>query len=265
MASPQALTTHDDLGRQLSFDHPIERVVSLVPSLTEAIAYSEPELLVGATDWCTHPAELGVPRVGGTKSPDIDQILSLNVHLVIASKEENRQCDVGRLQEAGLPVWVTDIEDVPGALCSLGRILEVLSVPSRACRWLTEAQRAWSSPTQVRPGPPVQVLVPIWRRPWMCLGPKTYAADVLRRLGVQLVSPPHPGRYPVFSPEEVGTAYPAEVALLPDEPYPFSAHDGPEAFSLPVAFVAGRALTWYGPAMIEAPQEIVRSLRAVSI
>ena len=32
------------------------RVVSLVPSLTEAVAATAPELLVGATDWCSHPA-----------------------------------------------------------------------------------------------------------------------------------------------------------------------------------------------------------------
>ncbi|WP_370686554.1 helical backbone metal receptor, partial [Streptomyces viridochromogenes] len=44
---------------------PLMRVVSLVPSLTEAVAVSAPGVLVGATDWCTHPRELDVTRVGG--------------------------------------------------------------------------------------------------------------------------------------------------------------------------------------------------------
>ena len=50
------------------------RVVSLVPSLTEAIAATVPDVLVGATDWCTHPADLDVHRVGGSKYPDLDRV-----------------------------------------------------------------------------------------------------------------------------------------------------------------------------------------------
>ena len=53
---------------------PPRRVVSLVPSLTEAIAATDADLLVGATDWCTHPADLDVPRVGGTKWPDVARV-----------------------------------------------------------------------------------------------------------------------------------------------------------------------------------------------
>ena len=53
------------------------RVVSIVPSLTEAVAVSAPGLLVGATDWCTHPADLDVPRMKGTKNPDVETIIGL--------------------------------------------------------------------------------------------------------------------------------------------------------------------------------------------
>ena len=48
----------DDLGHPVELAGPARRVVSLVPSLTEAIAVSAPGLLTGATDWCTHPADL---------------------------------------------------------------------------------------------------------------------------------------------------------------------------------------------------------------
>ena len=45
----------------------------------------------------------------------------------------------------------------------------------------------------------------------------------------------------------------ADVVLLPDEPYEFTADDGPEAFArTPTRLVSGRLLTWYGPAMEEA-------------
>jgi ABC-type hemin transport system substrate-binding protein len=77
--------------------------VSLVPSLTESVALTQPGALIGATDWCTHPAGLAVARVRGTKNPDIAAILALAPDLVIANKEENRRIDVHRLRAAGLP------------------------------------------------------------------------------------------------------------------------------------------------------------------
>ncbi len=55
----------DDLGHPVELDGPVRRVVSLVPSLTEAVAVSAPGRLVGATAWCTHPAGLAVTRAPG--------------------------------------------------------------------------------------------------------------------------------------------------------------------------------------------------------
>ena len=52
----------DDLGAPVELPRSPRRVVSLVPSLTEAIAATVPGVLVGATDWCTHPADLAVER-----------------------------------------------------------------------------------------------------------------------------------------------------------------------------------------------------------
>jgi len=56
----------DDLETAVPLPRPPRRVVSLVPSLTEALAVTVPDRLVGATDFCTHPAGLDVPRVRGT-------------------------------------------------------------------------------------------------------------------------------------------------------------------------------------------------------
>src|SRR5690349_24970321 len=97
----------DDLGTPLHLDGPAARIVSLVPSLTEAIAATRPEALVGATDWCTHPADLDVTRVRGTKNPDRRAVLALQPDLVIANREENRELDITRLRDAGVQVWVT--------------------------------------------------------------------------------------------------------------------------------------------------------------
>ncbi|MFE1323789.1 helical backbone metal receptor [Streptomyces sp. NPDC058735] len=235
------------------------RAVSLVPSLTEAIARSAPGALAGATDWCTHPPDLDVVRVGGTKNPDTGRILSLAPDLVIANEEENRAPDLEALREAGAEVLVTEVRDVPQAFRELDRVLDACGVPSHP-RWLDEAEDVWSS----LPPPATRrtAVVPVWRRPWMVLGRDTFAGDVLARLGVGHVYATHPDRYPRIPLEELRAAAP-DVVVLPDEPYRFTADDGPEAFrGLPCALVSGRHLTWYGPSLAEAPRVLGRALRA---
>jgi ABC-type Fe3+-hydroxamate transport system substrate-binding protein len=238
------------------------RVVSLVPSLTEAVAVSVPGALVGVTDWCTHPADLadrGVSRIGGTKNPKLDRILALGPDLVVANEEENREPDLAALRAAGVEVLVTVVCDVPQAFRELERVLAACGAKSRP-RWLDEAQTAWSAlpPPEHR----TTAVVPIWRRPWMVLGRDTFAGDVLSRLGVDHLYASHPDRYPRIPIGELRAAAP-DVVVLPDEPYRFTADDGPEAFpGLRCALVGGRHLTWYGPSLAEAPRVLGEALRA---
>ncbi|WP_371672633.1 helical backbone metal receptor [Streptomyces sp. NBC_00289] len=235
------------------------RVVSLVPSLTEAVALSTPGALVGATDWCTHPAELDVARVGGTKNPKTDRIIALAPDLVIANEEENRAPDLAALRAAGVEVLLTEVRDVPQAFRELDRVLDACGTRSRP-RWLDEAEAAWSA--LPRPSRRTTAVVPIWRRPWMVLGRDTFAGDLLARLGVDHLYAGHAERYPRIPVEELRAAAP-DLVVLPDEPYRFTAEDGPEAFAgLPCALVSGRHLTWYGPSLAEAPRLLGEALRA---
>ncbi|MFJ8039291.1 helical backbone metal receptor [Kitasatospora sp. NPDC096147] len=236
------------------------RVVSLVPSLTEAVAATGRELLVGVTDWCSEPADLDVVRVGGTKNPDVARIVGLRPDLVIANEEENRAADIAALRAAGVAVRVTEVRSVPQAFAELGRLLtEDLGLGRPG--WLAEAERAWADLPDDGGGPGLRAVVPIWRRPWMVLGRDTFAGDVLRRLGVELVHADHPERYPAIPVERLRAERP-DLVVLPDEPYRFTADDGPEAFpGVPAALVSGRHLTWYGPSLVEAPAVLTAALR----
>lgn len=237
--------TTDDLGRQVRLPPRVGRVVSLVPSLTEAVAVSAPGLLVGATDWCSHPADLDVTRIGGTKNPDVGRVLDLRPDVVLANEEENRRSDLDVLVEAGTAVWVTAPRTLPAALVSLERALAACGLDQPG--WLDDAADTWASPHQ---GVRRRAVVPIWRRPWMALGRDTFAGDVLSRLGIDNVLAVSPDRYPRFDPADLP---PHDLVVLPDEPYAFSPDDGPEAFpTVPAACVSGRYLTWYGPSLAEA-------------
>jgi len=234
----------DDQNTLVELPSAVRRVVSIVPSLTESIAVTHPQLLVGATDWCTHPADLDVVRVRGTKNPDLELIRRLAPDVVIANAEENRGPDLDALRAAGLAVWVTTPTTVEESLESLRRMLS--AIIGETPRWLDVADEVWSTPYE---GPLRKAVIPIWRRPWMALGRNTFAGDLLAKLGVDNVFADSPERYPRI---DVAALPEYELVVLPDEPYAFSATDGPEAFDRPARNVSGRHLTWYGPSLVEA-------------
>ncbi len=249
----------DDLGDAVALAPEVRRIVSLVPSITEAIAATCRERLVGATDWCTHPGDLEVGRVRGTKNPDLKAIAALEPDLVVANKEENRELDVRRLRERGIAVWVTDIETVPQGLDSIERLVtDVLRVQTP--QWLVDAREEWAGPI---PEATLRVAVAIWRDPWMVVGRPTFTDDLVARLGWHNVfadGDETAGRYPTVELVELDRAE-LDVVLLPDEPYVFTAADGPEAFSRArTALVSGRLLTWYGPSLVGARSALARAV-----
>ena len=122
--------------------------------------------------------------------------------------------------------------------------------------WIDGARIAWDAlPLHARAR---RAVVPIWRKPWMAVGTDTFTGAVLARLGVENVLESSPERYPRFDPADLP---PHDLVVLPDEPYLFTPHDGPEAFDAPCALVSGRLLTWYGPSLLAAAHELPGALQ----
>lgn len=243
------------------------RIVSLVPSLTEALfVLGLGERVVGVTDWCVHPrdAVARVPKVGGTKTPSLSAILALRPDLVVANREENRRRDVERLRAEGVAVWVTYPRTVREGALLLRAVAELGAPPELARRVvdpvLEAVAQAEARPVARRP----RVFCPIWKGPWMAVGGDTYAHDLLVLCGGEN---PFAGdgdrRYPIVAPERIVAAAP-EVVLLPDEPYAFGPGDVAELRELPIpAAAAGRIhlldgtlISWYGPRIREAIQRV---------
>jgi ABC-type Fe3+-hydroxamate transport system substrate-binding protein len=240
--------------------------------------------LIAITDYCVYP-EAGVarlPRIGGTKNPDVQRIIDLSPDLVIANQEENRKEDVLALQEAGIPIWVTFPHTVADAFNLLWNIMHVFDEPSMVPRIRLMEQTMdwiWRISEKKLEDNPCRVFVPIWLDPLMTFNAETYAHDLLRICGATNVfaerdrqyplradlgqADPLPSgdprlsdrdtRYPRVTMEEVEAAQP-DLILLPSEPFHFTDEhialfaglDTPASRDEKIFLVDGSLLTWHG-------------------
>jgi ABC-type Fe3+-hydroxamate transport system substrate-binding protein len=233
----------------------IERIVSLVPSTTETLfALGAGDRVAGCTRYCVEPAGplAGVPRVGGTKNPQLERIAELRPDLVIVNREENRAQDIGWLRERfrvheSMPRTIVEAAAV---VRELGALLERPD-EAHAILLATETQivRAEVEGLGLRR---LRIFYAVWHQPWMGVNGDTYVHDLLRRAGGDNVTTPADARYPVVTPDELRALAP-ELVLLPSEPFPFDAahRDALLASGLlpadgAVLLVDGRDWCWHG-------------------
>ncbi len=241
------------------FEHaprPVRRVVSLVPSETEALFdLGAGDLVVGRTDWCVEPAGRveNIPSIGGTKTPRVDAIVALCPDLVLANREENVRRHVEALRAAGVVVHVSyprTALDAARLLRDLGSLLGLGREADDAARTV---EAAVADAARRAPSPRPRVFVAIWWDPVMGASPDTYVAGVVEAAGGRMAIEAHEPRYPKMRLEEVAALEP-DVVLLPDEPYRFTEVERAHFLELPmpaarrkaVHLLDGKRLAWYG-------------------
>lgn len=280
------MPVRDVRGQTFESDHP-QRIVSLVPSLTEALfAFGAGDRVVGVTDFCIHPqaSVASKTRIGGTKNPRVDRILALAPDLVIANVEENRKVDVDALEARGVPVFVTFPRTVRAAIDEL-RDLALLVGAAEPASVVEPIEAALARLGRPRHRP--RVFIPIWRDPWMTANADTYIGDLIETCGGANVfgarerrfplaadlagapsrapEPMQDTRYPRVSLAEVAAAQP-EIILLPDEPYRFTQPDADELHATPgleqarIHLIDGTLVSWYGVRMARALATLPRIL-----
>lgn len=252
----------DDLGFKVQLEQRPERIVSLVPSWTETLfAFGLEREVVGVTRFCVEPADkvAALPKLGGTKNPDIKKLVELAPDLVVANAEENRRQDIEEIRAHEIPVFTTYPRSIAQAVESILKLGSVLGRESQASAMSRDIVRSVS---EIETGLGVwnklrfRVFCPIWKNPWMSFNADTYAHDVLRMLGFNNIYGAAGERYPHIALEEAVELRP-DIVLLPDEPYEFSAKDVdelkpllPPALSRRVVLINGRDLHWYGAHMV---------------
>ncbi|MBI3159862.1 MAG: ABC transporter substrate-binding protein [Chloroflexi bacterium] len=273
---------------------PPRRVVSLVPSMTESLfALGFGASVVGVTEYCIHPAGrvAGLPKVGGTKNPDIEKIKELGPDLVMANQEENTPQAVQALLDAGLRVWVTFPQTVNQTINDLRALLAIYHTDKPALH-INSLQMAldWARAASFEQ-PRIRYFCPIWQQGegpdtwWMTFNRHTYTDSLLAVFGGENIfadrekreplaadlgrgqGQPAEGdrRYPRVSQEEVIEAAP-ELIILPSEPFAFTAQHlrdirnllafTPAAKAGRLRLVDGTLLTWPGARLGSALQEL---------
>lgn len=230
----------DHLGREINLRGFPKRIVSLVPSISEAlVALGRPP--VGLTKFC--PEVEGAKVVGGTKQLYVDRVEALQPDLILANKEENSSEIVKSLEHLA-PVFVTEIrtlEDNQRLLEKLGIMLGCEQTATRESLLLEPAILGF------KPRWPIPVAYLIWREPWMVAGGDTFINEMLGRAGLENVFSDQ-DRYPELTLEALSESR-AELLLLSSEPFPFAqkhinklkAATGKDSL-----LVDGTWFSWYG-------------------
>ena len=279
-----SLRVVDAIGRAHALARPDARIVSLVPSITELLfELGIGDRLVGRTGFCIHPKGniKTVPKVGGTKSVDIDRIRELAATHVIVNIDENEKPTVDQLASFIPNVIVTHplgpLDNLP-----LYRLLGgIFGREERAEELCAEFLAAYDKGVAACERLAREtVLYLIWKSPWMTVSRDTYVSRTLAAVGWDTVEIESKDRYPKI--ELTAELMPrVDRVLLSSEPYAFREHHLDEIrqtlaaadhFFVPtaleeaespvkVSLIDGEMTSWYGSRSIEGMKYLSR-LRA---
>lgn len=258
------MTIQDQIGNTIVCQTEPQRLVSLVPSLTETlIDLGLADRVVGRTKFCIHPKDqvIGIPKFGGTKNPNIQGIIDIKPDLIIANKEENRPEDIAVLKKH-CPVYVSDIKTNQDAIECIKHLQNLLACPNgdKVIEQLKNCQQL-SIPRNIR------CLYLIWKAPYMSVGHDTFIGSVMQQYGFENVCH-HLNRYPELGIEAIQQLS-AQVIFLSSEPYPFKSKDV-EDFQKKcpysrIVLVDGELFSWYGTRMIIAHDYLIQLHRKVQL
>lgn len=203
----QALQITDDRGKTVTLPAPPQRIVTLLPSLTETVcALDACQRLVGVDRYSNHPVRVrSLPQVGGGLDPNIEAIVALKPDLVLMSVS-SRASD--RLEALGIKVVALDTK----SHADVRRVLETVGTLLGA----SDAQRVWrvidasvsAAAQSLSPkARNTRVYFEVSRGPFAA-GESSFIGETLTRLGVKNVVPASLGPFPRLNPEYVVRANP---------------------------------------------------------
>lgn len=247
----------DHLTRTIELNHQPQRIISLVPSLTELLHdLGLEKRIIGITKFCVHPIHYKSTKnvVGGTKKVDIELIKHLNPDFILCSKEENTAEIVEELEKIS-PLFVSDINSFPEALKFIKEIGTILGKRTESQLMVDKINHKYHDFVKViEHTQPIKSAYFIWKNPWMVAGSPTFINDMMRINRMENVFA-HKGRYPEINIKHLKLQGNPELLLFSSEPYHFKDDDVYEVLigneKILSIYVDGRYFSWYGSRLLK--------------
>ncbi len=207
LAQAEPIRVVDDKGRTVTLPQPPQRIVSLLPSLTETVcALGACERLVGVDRYSNWPAQVAqLPVVGGGLDPNIEAIVALRPDVVLMATSSRAQA---RLESLGVPVVALEPKTYADVQRVLGKVGQVLGVQDAQQVWRAidagVKAAAQSVPSAARGA---RVYFEVNSGPYAA-GQASFIGETLTRLGAGNIVPASLGPFPKINPEFVVRADP---------------------------------------------------------
>jgi iron complex transport system substrate-binding protein len=220
-AEPPAVVLRDDAGREVRLAHPAQRIVTLLPSLTEMVcALGACGRLVATDRYSDWPVEVrSLPKAGGLDDVQVEEIVRLRPDVVLVS---HSQRITGRLQELGLQSVAVDTQTFAAIAHTVALIGQVLDLPDRAVALNREIDRGVRTISETahsrRHGEGPSVYVEVDRAPYAA-GADSFIGEMLARLGARNIVTPELGPFPRLNPEYV-VRHDPDVIMVTEEDLP---------------------------------------------
>ena len=209
LVAPAQITLQDGRGATLVLQAPPQRIVSLLPSLTESVcALGACERLVGTDRFSNSPASvIRLPKLGGIDDAQIERIVALRPDMVLLSASARV---IDRLEALGLNVLVLEARDHADVKRSLALLAAMLGTPAEAERVWATIERDTRAATERVPAAlrGKRVYFEVDATPYAA-GAGSFIGETLARLGLANAVPTELGPFPKLNPEYV-------VRLQPD-------------------------------------------------
>lgn len=207
-----ALQLTDDRGVTVTLERSPQRIVSLLPSLTETVCeLGECRRLVGVDRYSNFPAAVrGLPQVGGGVDPSIEAVVALKPDVVLMATSSRA---AQRLEALGLKVVALEPRTSADVQRVMGKLGQLLEVPDAQRIWRTIDAGVAAAAQSLPPGARrTRVYFEVSRGPYAA-GPSSFIGELLQRLGVQNVVAADLGPFPKLNPEYVVRADPDLILI----------------------------------------------------
>ncbi|WP_397410596.1 ABC transporter substrate-binding protein [Polaromonas sp.] len=211
----RALELTDDRGVSVSFAQSPQRIVSLLPSLTESVcAMDQCQRLVGVDRYSNYPASVrSLPVLGGGLDPNIEGIVVLRPDVVLLATSSRAS---QRLESLGIKVVALEPKshaDVRRVLGKIGVLLDIPEAAGAARLWRTIDASISAAAQSLSPrARRARVYFEVNRGPYAA-GESSFIGETLTRLGVKNVVPASLGPFPRLNPEFVVRANPDVIMV----------------------------------------------------